>query len=278
MDLIQNRLKIMRKEEWGNMNSQSTNNHSYEILLDIARSRRTCRNFSARPVSDGAVDQILEMARWAPSGANSQPWSFIVIRSPEVRKKLFDAYCHIDMDLMWWMEQMRQPEYRHPGYRVDCSDPDEGIKIKQSRKLWSEAPVIIAVVGDGRKQWGTVLGAHTLGMDQTHLTDSLSNTSMLIHLAAASMGLTSQWMSVHTQGPFKEILGIPDPLILHTLIPIGYPDDSVHLPRGGWREPLENMVHEDKYEQEKHLNNRQILERLERLRTNTRGLYKPMVK
>lgn len=261
-----------------NTTSEITGSNQYETFLEIARSRRTCRNFSAKPVPDEAVSRILEAARWAPSGANSQPWSFIVVTSPQVRRQLFDAYCRIDMDLMWWMEQMRQSQYRHPGYRVDCDNPEEGLEIKQSRRLWSEAPVIIAVVGDGRKQWGTVLGAHTMGMDQTHLTDSLSNTSMLIHLAAASLGLTSQWMSIHTQGPFKEILGIPEPLILHTLIPVGYPDDAAHLPKGGWREPLENMVHQERYNMEKHLDNQQILERLERLRTSTRGLYKPMVK
>lgn len=258
------------------MSTQPLSESSYENLLEVAKRRRTCRNFSAEPIPDEAVVKILEIARWAPSGANSQPWSFIVIRSPEVRKQLFDAYCAVDMDLMWWMEQMRCPEYRHPGYSVDCADPEEGLKVKQSRRLWSEAPVIIAVVGDGRKQWGTVLGGHTMGLDQTHLTDSLSNASMLIHLAAASLGLTSQWMSIHTQGPFKEILGIPDPLILHTLIPIGYP--ASELPKGGWREPLENMVHQDRYEKEKHLTNRQIIERLGNLRRFTKGLYKPMVK
>ena len=52
----------------------------YEVLLDIAKHRRTCRNFSAAPVADDLVEKILEVARWAPSGANSQPWSFIVVR------------------------------------------------------------------------------------------------------------------------------------------------------------------------------------------------------
>ncbi len=260
------------------MSEQPVMSDRYEALLDIAKRRRTCRNFSAEPVSDELVEKILEVARWAPSGANSQPWSYIVIRSPEVRKKLFQAYCDIDMDLMWWLEQTRCPEYRHPGYAVACDNPEEGLQIKKTRKLWSEAPVIIAVVGDGRKQWGTVLGGHTLGLDQTHLTDGLSNTSMLIHLAAASLGLTSQWMSIHTQGPFKEILGIPEPLIAHTLIPIGYPDPTVNLPKGGWREPLEDLEHHDHYEMDKHLNNKQIVERLGNLRKYTGGLYKPMVK
>ena len=248
----------------------------YEVLLDIAKHRRTCRNFSAAPVADDLVEKIREVARWAPSGANSQPWSFIVVRDADIRRKLFDAYCEIDMDLMWWMEQMREPKYRHGGYSVDCDDPDEGLRIKQTRHLWRDAPVIIAVVGDGRKQWGTVLGGHTMGLDQTHLTDSLSNTSMLIHLAAQSLGLTSQWMSIHTQGPFKEILGIPEPLILHTLIPIGYPEKA--LPPGGWRVGLEELVHNDTYDMSKHLTNKESLERLARLRLSTKGLYKPMVK
>ena len=248
----------------------------YDALLDIAKHRRTCRNFSSEPISDEMVEKILEVARWAPSGANSQPWSFIIVKDPEVRKQLFDAYCEVDMDLMWWMEQMRSPEFRHNGYSVDCDDPDEGLKIKKTRKLWSEAPVIIAVLGDGRKQWGTVQGGHTMGLDQTHLTDGLSNTSLLIHLAAQSLGLTSQWMSIHTQGPFKNILGIPDPLMIHTLIPIGYPAKA--MPTGGWRVPLEEIVHENKYDMSKHLSNKESVERLANLRRFTKGLYKPMVK
>ncbi len=252
------------------------NTDAYDMLLDVARHRRTCRNFSDRPVSDEQVDKILEVARWAPSGANSQPWTYIVVRDGEIRHRLFDTYCRIDMDLMWWMEQMRSPEYRHSGYSVDCQDPEEGLRIKQTRKLWSEAPVIIAVAGDGRKQWGTVLGGHTMGLDQTHLTDSLSNTSLLIHLAAQSLGLTSQWMSIHTQGPFKEILGIPEPLILHTLIPIGYPEKP-QQPLG-YREKLESLVHHDTYDMSRHMSNKESLERLAGLRKFTKVLYKPMVK
>ena len=115
-----------------------------------------------------------------------------------------------------------------------------------------------------------------MGLDQTHLTDGLSNTSMLVHLAAQSLGLTSQWMSIHTQGPFKEILGIPEPLMIHTLIPIGYP--AKELPGGGWRVSLDELVHEEKYNMAKHITNKESMERLIKLRKSTRGLYKPMVK
>lgn len=248
----------------------------YLTLLDIAKHRRTCRNFSDRPVSDEQVNMILEIARWAPSGANSQPWNYIVVRDEAVREEIFNAYCQINMDLMWWMEQMRSPEYRHPGYVVDCDDPEEGLRIKQTRRLWRDAPVVVVIVGDGRKQWGTVQGGHTMGLGQTHLTDGLANTSLLIHLGAQSLGLTSQWVSVHVQGPFKQILGIPEPLMVHTLIPIGYPQTT--LPPGGWRLPLDELVHENRFDMNKHQTNKQIVERLRKLRRSTTGLYKPMVK
>ena len=113
------------------MNGEIKQDSFYEALLAVAKSRRTCRNFSSRPVPEDAVEKILEAARWAPSGANSQPWTYIVVRSPEVRRQLFDAYCRIDMDLMWWLEQMRSPEYRHPGYQVACDDP-EGAAVRKA--------------------------------------------------------------------------------------------------------------------------------------------------
>ena len=259
------------------MSSEKSPEETYLDFLKVVMSRGTCRNFSPKPIPEGYVEKILEAARWAPSGANAQPWSFIVIRSPEIRKKVFDAYCEIDMDLMWWTEQMRCPEYRHPGYAVETDDPEKGLEIKRTRKLWSEAPVIICVAGDGRKQWASVQGGHTFGLDQTHLTDGLSNASLLIHLAAASLGLTSQWMTIHTQGPFKEILGVPDPLILHTFIPIGY-EAGEKQHGAGWREKLDALVHEDVYDMSKHLSNRETLERLGQLRKWSKSRYKPMIK
>ncbi len=249
----------------------------YGHFLKVVMARGTCRNFSEKPIPDGYVEKILEAARWAPSGANAQPWSFIVIRSPEIRKKIFDAYCEIDMDLMWWMEQMRCPEYRHAGYAVEEDDPAKGLEVKKTRRLWSVAPVIIAVAGDGRKQWGSVKGGHTFGLDQSHLTDGLSNASMLIHLAAASLGLTSQWMTIHTQGPFKEILGVPEPLVLHTFIPIGY-EAGEKQHGAGWRHNLDALVHEDRYDMSKHMTNRETLEYIAQLRRRSKSRYKPMIK
>ena len=54
-------------------------------LLELIKSRRSCRNFTDEPVSDSSVEEFLEAARWAPSGGNIQSWFFGVIRD---RKKI----------------------------------------------------------------------------------------------------------------------------------------------------------------------------------------------
>jgi nitroreductase len=53
--------------------------------------RYSCRAFGTDPLPEGDVDQLIEALRWAPSAGNMQPWRFLVIRSPELRKQLAHA-------------------------------------------------------------------------------------------------------------------------------------------------------------------------------------------
>ena len=78
----------------------------------------------------------------------------------------------------------------------------------------------------------------------SHLTDGLANTAMMMHLAAASLGLGSQHTTIHIEDPFKRVLGVPDLLTFNLIMPIGYPDAV----RPGVRRPLEDMVHHDTYD------------------------------
>ena len=134
------------------------------------------------------------------------------------------------------MEQQREYNLRHPSYQVK-NDPHESLRFNKAKANWHQAPAVIVVLGDGRRQWGTVMGAHTFGRDQSHLTDGLANACFLLHLAIASLGLTSEWVSIHIEEPHKRILNVPDLLKLYLIIPIGYPDVSS---RGdGVRRPLQ---------------------------------------
>jgi nitroreductase len=247
-------------------NLKKSHNRTYDVLLDLVKARHSVRKFKPNPIPEDTIDKILEVARWAMSGANSQPWEFVVVTDPATKKQLRDAYSEYNTDLIFWMEQQREYSLRHPSYQVR-NDPHESLRFNKAKANWHLAPAVIVVLGDGRRQWGTVMGAHTFGRDQSHLTDSLANASFLIHLAVASLGLTSEWVSIHIEEPHKRILGVPDLLKLYLIIPIGYPD--VPARAEGVRRPLNAMVHRERYDMGKYMSNEDIIRYLYTLREVT---------
>ncbi len=60
----------------------------YDSLLELLKNRRSIRRFKLDPVPDEYVDKIIEAARWAPSGFNSQPWEFVVVRKQELKDRI----------------------------------------------------------------------------------------------------------------------------------------------------------------------------------------------
>ena len=239
----------------------------YELLLDLVTTRASVRKLKADPIPDDAVNKILEVGRWSMSGANGQPWDFIVVKDPAIKMELFRVYIEENNDFIYWMEQQREFKLRHPSFQMTH---DEALQKHRTEVGWSAAPVLIVIVGDGRRQWATVQGAHTFGRDQSHLTDGLANTSMLMHLAAASLGLGSQHVTIHIQEPFKRILGVPDLLTFNLIMPIGYPAVP---PKKGVRRPLEDMVHHDKFDMAKYMTNQQVIRYLYQLREKTVPVY-----
>jgi hypothetical protein len=92
----------------------------------------------------------------------------------------------------------------------------------------------------------------------------------LMHLAAASLGLGSQHVTIHIEEPFKRVLGVPDLVMIHHIIPVGWPAMDR---RPGTRRPLEDVVHYDRYDMSKYMSNEQIIEFLRELRGLTRRGY-----
>lgn len=60
-------------------------------LLEAIKGRRSIRAFKNEEVSVEDVERLVDAARWAPSAGNIQPWEFIVVRKPEIRKALVEA-------------------------------------------------------------------------------------------------------------------------------------------------------------------------------------------
>jgi 5,6-dimethylbenzimidazole synthase len=230
----------------------------YDDFLELVKYRRSIRNFKTDAIPDEYITRILDVAHYAMSGANSQPWEFIVIKDPEIKKALFKAYLS-SVEHVWHLEQMRMPEYRHPNQAMSL---EEKIKSLTRAGNWGEAPVVIAVLQDPRKQFGSVMAAFE--PPSGVLSESMAHCTWTIHLAAASLGLGSHRIDIQVQQPFREILGYPEPIHLNILVPVGYRSYEPGPPN---RFPLEELVHFEKYDMSKYLRNEDFLKHIKRIRT-----------
>ena len=231
--------------------------------LTLVRTRRSVRRFKPDPVPTGDVDKILEAARWAMSGANAQPWEFIVIDDPGVRGRIVDSWLEPRKEV-YAAEQARFHEFRHPNFR--------NLEVSPG---FRDAPVFIVVLGDRRTYQATVLAANYLwgegGTDSTYLKN-VGNATQNIHMAAAALGLNSQWVSVSRiwGQSLKEILHIPEILDVHTLVAIG---KAVCEPKPGHRRPLSDIVHRNSYDLSKYRTGEDIQRFILKLRRTTASGY-----
>jgi nitroreductase len=95
-----------------------------EELLNFLISRRSIRKFRPDPVPDELILKVLDVARYAPSARNSQPWVFIVVKDPEIKKKLANVH-------VWAKPLENAPvgivvacntEVSPESYQVDCAN------------------------------------------------------------------------------------------------------------------------------------------------------------
>ena len=200
----------------------------------LVEQRRSIRGYDEnREVSEDAIDTILGCARWAPSGGNGQPWEFIVVRDKETRHRIADYY-------MKQMEQKREMDLAVRG------------TAKMTGDGFLHAPVHIVILGDPRVKDSYPIRTK-LEKAESHFVTGLANATLLIHLAAVSRGLASQYVSdansPYLETMLKVLLKIPEPLRVYHLVPIGYAKSQVKAPP---RRKLDEMVHYESYDMAKY--------------------------
>ncbi|MCL2141166.1 MAG: nitroreductase family protein, partial [Dehalococcoidia bacterium] len=233
-------------------------------FLALVQTRRSVRRFKPDIVPPELLEKVLEAGRWAMSGANAQPWEFVVVQDAAVRAKIVDSWLAPNHEA-YVIEQMRVPEVRHHHLRSPLTTPS-----------FQEAPVFVVVVGDRRTYQATVLGANFLvteGAADAIYLKNMANATQMLHLAAAAAGLASEWVSVNRPWgqALKRILNIPEILEVQTLAIIGYP---AYQPQPSYRRPLADITHYDKYERSKYRSGEDIYKYLVSLRQNTEPPYK----
>ncbi|MDE0372270.1 MAG: nitroreductase family protein [Rhodospirillales bacterium] len=195
-----------------------------QFHLELKR-RRTVRHFSNRSVPREVIENCLRTATTAPSGANLQPWHFVVVSDPETKRRIRQA-----------AEEEERHFYRHraPQEWLDALAP---LGTDEHKPFLERAPYLIAIfaqkygrLADGRRV------KHYYPLESVGLATGMLITAL--HVA----GLATL---THTPSPMKflnDILGRPKsserPFLL---LVAGYPDRNATVPAIG-RKPLDEVV------------------------------------
>ncbi len=226
-----------------------------ENFLDLVRRRRSVRLFKPDPVPEEQIEQILEAGRWAMSGSNSQPWEYVVVKNPETKNKLAELWVPTRLHT-FNIEQTRREDLRH-----------HALSKPQGTPGWKDAPVLIAICGDRRTLMTSVLYMNfitTEGGPAAVYIKNMANTAQNMHLAAAALGLGSQWLSIDYifEQAVKRVLDIPDLLEVPTIMAIGYPGGPASTP---YRRDLKELVHREKYDRQRLCSDQEIVAFMQRI-------------
>ncbi len=208
---------------------------NYDSLLELVKTRRSIRKFRSDSIPDEYVDKIIEAARWAPSGANSQPWEFIVVKKQELRDRIVELIKEWS-SLSHKTEVVREPELR----------------FRWSPAGYVRAPVFIILCGDTRTKDAYPLMNSITERASSIFDSSLASAFLYMSLAATALGLGAQWVSTivspYVQSLTKDLLGVPRELEFYDMMAVGYPDTE---PKPRIVRAKEEMVHYDYYDKTK---------------------------
>ena len=222
-------------------------------FIELLKSRRSIRAYKPDPIPDEYIQKIIEAARWAPSGGNSQPWEFIVIKKKELKDRIADLFMK-SLSLLREAELTREKEMRMPALVKEMMGP--GFK---------NAPVLILLCGDPRVNEAFPLAVFKKYGHEVFISN-LASAFLCMQLAAKALGLGSQWVSAagsFMEDDLKELLSIPKGVKIYDMMAVGYPAYQL-----GPRSPrkIDEMTHYDQYDRTKLRSNQQIKEFIENLR------------
>lgn len=171
-------------------------------FLETIQKRRSVRVYKSGKVTEPELGLILEAARWAPSGANTQPWEFVVTRDRAKMKRVREIY---DNE---WKRHKREDPVHYKGLKKDYV---------------GDVSVLVLVCGDPRTM-KAYLTTRQPGDREKLFQASIANAVEHMMLMAASLGFGTVWVSVReeVEPELRELFQVPQPLRLLWVVPIGH--------------------------------------------------------
>lgn len=226
---------------------------SYDALMQVVNNRITTRAFDASYVVPREhYEMILEAARHAPSGANAQPWHFIVVTDQALKNKIMEYFREEQV-----ARAKLKMKFPTPDYRGLATAP--GMIVIASDFRWVKA---FPVLNDGSE-----LDRMYKENAERILLQSVAASTMSAHLAAAALGYNVWWVTAigqeKAQRAMKPLLGIPQQLAVLDIMCFGPPAKP---PYKRWKKSLNDITSWNKFDQSHFMTDAQIDEWVEKTR------------
>ena len=178
-------------------------------FLELAMKRQSCRAYGQRPVEPEHIEHCLAAARLAPSACNSQPWKFVVVDDPALRKTVAQA----------------------------TFGP-----VLSFNRFTMQAPVLIAIVSERQKLTAKIGNiVHKKSFNQMDVAIAAEHFC----LAATELGLGTCIIGWFDEQALKKTLAIPNRKRVELILTLGYPATDQTRPKK--RKPLDNITSYNRY-------------------------------
>lgn len=208
-------------------------------LHELVRTRRSIRKYRPDDVPDEMLLKAIDLASWAPSGGNYQPWKYIVVKNQALIGQMADAMDARSRMMAAWPEV--KPFQEHA---------DRWIK---TGSFFRDAPACIAVLVGSYQSIADKLLAARGSADSaaaemaewrrfgSSRIQTIGGAVMLLLLALHQQGLGACWMAGPQQakGEIERLLNVPEGWEFVALVPVGFPAQERE---GAPRKPLEEVV------------------------------------
>jgi iodotyrosine deiodinase len=181
------------------------------------RTRRTVRQFSSEPVPLELIETAIRIAGRAPSGANQQPWRFVVVSNPAIKRQIREAA---------EAEERTNYESRFPDEWLQALAP---LGTDWHKEFLETAPYLIAVF---REDYGVehAENGSTEKVKHYYVMESVGIACGFLLAALHWMGLATLTHTPSPMGFLSRILNRPPNEKPYLLIPVGYPATDAEVP------------------------------------------------
>jgi iodotyrosine deiodinase len=176
--------------------------------------RRTVRQFSDRPVPRQVIEDCLLAAGTAPNGANLQPWHFVVVSNPEVKKQIREG------------AEKEEYEFYHRRAPQEWLDALEPFGTDENKPYLETAPYLIVIFSqsysllpDGRR------------VKNYYVSESVGIATGLLVTAVHQAGLVSLTHTPSPMGFLNQILDRPANEKPFLILVVGYPAEDAVVPK-----------------------------------------------